>query len=70
MAPGEKRWIATYQRNKETIKRRNLERYYKKTGRSFPPPPKPPPVPPPIDETIKQVQELIDELATILGRKN
>lgn len=62
-------WKETYQRNKEAIKKRNLERYYKKTGRTFPPPPKTPPPPPPppqTDETADRIKHLIEELRTLL----
>lgn len=62
-----KPWKQTYERNKESIKKRNLERYYRKTGRTYPPPPKPPPPPPkPIDETEKRLKEIIEELRTLI----
>ena len=56
-----KRWIANYEKNKEDIKRRNLERYYTKQGRT--PPPPPPPVP---DLPAEDVRTLIKRLQEIL----
>jgi hypothetical protein len=58
-----KRWTEYYERNKEAVKRRNLERYYARQGRTPPtPPPTPPPDLPPAEDVralIKRLQEML-----------
>jgi hypothetical protein len=60
-----KPWIATYERNREAIKKRNLERYYAKRGRTGPVQ-KPPP--PPSDDAAKRIKELVEELRILLPK--
>lgn len=60
-----KPWKASYERNREAIKKRNLARYYEKLGRS-PPPPRQPPPPPPNQEQIDRLNAIIEELRTLI----
>jgi hypothetical protein len=57
----DKRWVGYYQANKEVIRKRNLERYYAKQGRTPPPPPAPVP-----DLAVEDVKTLIKRLQDIL----
>jgi hypothetical protein len=62
-----KPWIATYERNREAIKKRNLDRYYAKRGLT-PKVERPPPPPPPSDDAAKRIKELVEELRILLPK--
>lgn len=61
-----KRWLSYYERNKEAIKARNLERYYAKSGKTSPPPR--PPVIPPDPISVARMEELIQELRVLIPK--
>jgi hypothetical protein len=65
-----KRWLDYYERNKEAVRKRNLERYYKKKQATAP-------APPPDDAKIErlnailaELKELVPSLVKIRRRKN
>lgn len=57
-----KRWISYYQRNKEAIKKKNLERYHAKRGTCPPPPPDPDAE----AQKMKRLNEIIAELHQLI----
>jgi len=59
-----KRWVDYYARNKETIRERNLQRYYDKAGRPRPEPKTP--VPPPDNSKIEKLEALVAELRELV----
>ena len=59
-----KRWIDYYQRNKDSIRERNIERYYASKGRERPPPKQPPP--PPDNSKIEKLEAIVAELRELV----
>jgi hypothetical protein len=59
-----KRWVDYYQRNKDAIKERNINRYYEKQGRERPPPKQPPP--PPDNTAIEKLEALVAQLRELV----
>jgi hypothetical protein len=60
-----KRWIEYYQRNKDAIRERNIERYYARLGRERPAPRQPPP-PPPDNTKIEKLEAIVAELRQLV----
>jgi hypothetical protein len=60
-----KRWLDYYERNKEAIRERNIERYYKRQGRERPAPRQPPP-PPPDNSKIEKLEAIVAELRQLV----
>jgi hypothetical protein len=59
-----KRWLSYYERNKEAIKERNIQRYYSKQGRERP---EPRPVPAPVDNSkVERLEALVKELRELV----
>lgn len=60
----QKRWVSYYERNKDAIKKKNLERYHSK--RASKNPPTPPPDPAVEEARVKRLNEIIAELHQLL----
>ena len=59
-----KRWIDYYQRNRDAIRERNIQRYYTRLGRERPPPKQPPP--PPDNSKMEKLESLVAELRELV----
>jgi hypothetical protein len=59
-----KRWLGYYERNKEAIRERNLQRYYLKQGREKPPAKVA--APPPDNSKIERLEKLVAELRELV----
>lgn len=58
-----KRWVSYYEKNKETIKRKNLERYYAKKALN------PPPQPDDNDKKYEErLQSIVEELRELIPK--
>lgn len=65
-----KRWLDYYERNKEAVRKRNLERYYKKKESIAPPPPPDTTKLERLDAILAELKELVPSLVKTRRRKN